>query len=468
MNPVLAMLLGIILLLFLIIRTRIQAFPALIIAATLVALGSGLGAAKTVTTVTQGFGNTLTYIGIVIGFGCILGKFLEKSGAARRMALFFLHLAGIKRADIVLGLTGFLVSIPVFADSGFIILISLAKEMSRLTRRSMLSIGCTMGFGLYLTTNLVPPTPGPLAAAAAFGVDLGLFILGGILLAIPIFIVSIFFFRWISSFYEPIIPERSDEELGQLSPEQRLVLERISEKLKHGEDLQRSDFSELLKDDSLPSAFVSFSAVLLPIVLILGNTIVTAMKIEGPIREFFTLMGSPMVAIFMAVLLCVFIICKNMTKEEALKAMEDSLADAGLIVFVTGAGGAFGNVIKVTGAGNLLAEYIAGTPLPAIVVPFAVAVFLRFPQGSGATSIITGSAIVAPMVGALGIDPLMAGLAICTGAMCPSYLNDSFFWVLTRFSGFEVKLSLKTWSVGTVVMPISGFIFLLIANAIFF
>ena len=468
MNAVLAMLLGIALLLFLIIRTRIQAFPALILSATAVALASGLGAAKTVSVVSSGFGNTLTYIGIVIGFGCILGKFLEKSGAARRMALFFLHLAGIKRADIVLGLTGFLVSIPVFADSGFIILVSLAKEMSRLTRRSMLTIGCTMGFGLYLTTNLVPPTPGPLAAAAAFGVDLGMFILGGILLAIPIFIVSIFFFRWVAKFHAPIIPERSEEELSQLSPEQREVLARITQKIDRNEDLERADFGDLLKDDSLPGTFISFAAVLLPIVLILGNTIVTAMKIEGPLREFFTLMGSPMIAIFMAVLLCVYIISKSMTKEEALKVMEDALADAGLIVFVTGAGGAFGNVIKTTGAGPMLAEYIAATPLPAIMVPFLVAVFLRFPQGSGATSIITGSAIVAPMVGSLGVDPLMAGLAICTGAMCPSYLNDSFFWVLTRFSGFSVNLSLKTWSVGTIVMPVSGFIFLLIANTILF
>jgi GntP family gluconate:H+ symporter len=159
MGPVPALLIGIALLLVLVIKTKIQAFPALVLSALTIGLLSGLSAADAIGAVTQGFGNTMTSIGIVIGLGCIMGKFMEKSGAAKRMALTILKLVGIKKADIVLGLTGFLVSIPVFCDSGFVILSSLAKEFSRLTKKSMLLIGGMLGMGLYTPTSLYPRRP---------------------------------------------------------------------------------------------------------------------------------------------------------------------------------------------------------------------------------------------------------------------------------------------------------------------
>ena len=171
MNPVIAMLIGVVVMMVLVICTRMHAFPSLIISAILIAVLSGnyllVGTGNeggnllsvAISTVTGGFGGTMTSIGIVIGFGCIMGIFLEKSGAAKRMAITILKLVGVKRADVVLGLTGFVVSIPVFCDSGFVILSSLAKEFSRLTKKSMVGLGGILGMGLYITHFMVPPTP---------------------------------------------------------------------------------------------------------------------------------------------------------------------------------------------------------------------------------------------------------------------------------------------------------------------
>ena len=168
MNPVIAMLIGVVVMMGLIIFTRMHAFPSLIISAILIGILSGIPLGESISTVTSGFGGTMASIGIVIGFGCIMGIFLEKSGAAKRMALTILKMVGVKRADVVLGLTGFVVSIPVFCDSGFVILSSLAKEFSRLTKKSMVGLGGILGMGLYITHFMVPPTPGPLAVVSTF------------------------------------------------------------------------------------------------------------------------------------------------------------------------------------------------------------------------------------------------------------------------------------------------------------
>lgn len=200
-SPVIAMWIGIIVMMVLIIFTKVHPFPSLIISAILIAVlamlfGDVSSLTACISTVTTGFGNTMASIGVVIGFGCIMGIFLEKSGAAKRMALTILKLVGVKNCDVVLGLTGWVVSIPVFCDSGFVILSSLAKEFSRLTKKSMVGLGGILGMGLYITHFMVPPTPGPLAVVSTFQengltIDLGIYILCGIAISVPLFIFSV-------------------------------------------------------------------------------------------------------------------------------------------------------------------------------------------------------------------------------------------------------------------------------------
>ena len=479
LHPVLAMAIGIVVMMALIIFTKMHAFPSLIISAILIAVlampfgpeGSVVATLTgCVSTVTKGFGNTMASIGLVIGFGCIMGIFLEKSGAAKRMALTILRLVGVKNCDVVLGLTGFVVSIPVFCDSGFVILSSLAKEFSRLTKKSMVGLGGILGMGLYITHFMVPPTPGPLAVVGTFQenglmIDLGLFILCGIAISVPLFIFSVLLFRYFGSKYpDLVVPYEIDR--SKYSPEQLVVLDRIAAKQANNEDLVTEDFAELLSAEKLPSAGLSFATLLVPIVLIFANTLVGQIAVlKGTaFASVVSFLGQPVVALFISLCMGAFLLCASYDKKTCVGLMQEACRDAGPIVFITAAGGALGAVINATGAAGIMANWIVATGIPGILVPIIIGVIMRFPQGSGTTAMITGSAIIAPMMGVLGINPYLAAMALCLTTMCPSYLNDSYFHVVTNFSGMDIKTSLKTWSIGSILVPAFGSVILVILS----
>ena len=475
LHPVLAMAIGIVVMMALIIFTKMHAFPSLIISAILIAVlampfGSVDSLTACVKTVTTGFGNTMGSIGVVIGFGCIMGIFLEKSGAAKRMALTILRLVGVKNCDVVLGLTGFVVSIPVFCDSGFVILSSLAKEFSRLTKKSMVGLGGILGMGLYITHFMVPPTPGPLAVVSTFNehgaaIDLGLFILCGVAISVPLFIFSVLLFRYFGKRYPNlVVPYEIDR--SKYTAEQLVVLDRIAAKQAKNEDLVTADFAELLSAEKLPSAGLSFATLLVPIILIFANTLVGQIAVlKGTaFASVVSFLGQPVIALFLSLCMGAFLLCASYDKKTCVGLMQEACRDAGPIVFITAAGGALGAVINATGAAGIMANWIVATGIPGILVPIIIGVIMRFPQGSGTTAMITGSAIIAPMMGALGINPYLAAMALCLTTMCPSYLNDSYFHVVTNFSGMDIKTSLKTWSIGSILVPAFGSVILVILS----
>ena len=476
MHPVLAMAIGIVVMMGLIIFTKMHAFPSLIISAILIgilalpSMGEGVDLAGVISAVTSGFGGTMASIGVVIGFGCVMGIFLEKSGAAKRMALSILKLVGVKNCDVVLGLTGFVVSIPVFCDSGFVILSSLAKEFSRLTKKSMVGLGGILGMGLYITHFMVPPTPGPLAVVSTFqqaglNIDLGLFILCGLAISVPLFIFSIFLFRYYGKKHpDLVVPYEIDR--SKYTEAQLEVLDKIDAKTKAGEELVNADFEALLAAEKLPSAGLSFATLLVPIILIFANTLVGQIgALSG--TAFATIvkfLGQPVVALFVSLCMGAFWLCKEYDKATCIGLMNEACKDAGPIVFITAAGGALGAIIKTIGAAGIMADWIVATGVPGILVPIIIGVVMRFPQGSGTTAMITGSAIIAPMVGMLGVNPYLAALALCLTTMCPSYLNDSYFHVVTNFSGMDIKTSLKTWSIGSILVPAFGSVIFIILS----
>ncbi len=475
LHPVLAMAIGIVVMMALIIFTKMHAFPSLIISAILIAVlampfGSVDSLTACVKTVTTGFGNTMGSIGVVIGFGCIMGIFLEKSGAAKRMALTILKLVGVKNCDVVLGLTGFVVSIPVFCDSGFVILSSLAKEFSRLTKKSMVGLGGILGMGLYITHFMVPPTPGPLAVVSTFNengaaIDLGLFILCGIAISVPLFIFSVLLFRYFGSKHpDLVVPYEIDR--SKYTAEQLVVLDRIAAKQAKNEDLVTEDFAELLAAEKLPSAGLSFATLLVPIILIFANTLVGQIAVlKGTaFASVVSFLGQPVIALFISLCMGAFLLCASYDKKTCVGLMQEACRDAGPIVFITAAGGALGAVINATGAAGIMANWIVATGIPGILVPIIIGVIMRFPQGSGTTAMITGSAIIAPMMGVLGINPYLAAMALCLTTMCPSYLNDSYFHVVTNFSGMDIKTSLKTWTIGSILVPAFGSVILVILS----
>ncbi|AOY76288.1 GntP family permease [Clostridium formicaceticum] len=447
---VLGLVLGIILLLTLILKTKVHAFLALIISASVTGLVGGMPANGVTGSITRGFGNTLGSIGIIIGFGVMMGQLFEASGAAERMARTFIKVLGKKREELAMAITGFIVSIPIFCDSGFVILSPLVKAISRRTKKSVVSLGISLALGLVITHSLVPPTPGPVGVAGIFEVSVGSLLLWGIILAIPMTLAGMLYGKWIG------------KQIYQLPGE--------------GDTWIRPNYQDPIYEEiavteekvQLPSAFMAFAPILIPVILILLSNLSSLLSWGGNVAGIIAFVGSPVIAVGIGLLVAILGLTKNLTRQETIEKMEQGIRSAGIIMLVTGGGGALGTVLRDSGAGDYLAQLIAASPLPAILVPFIVASAVRLIQGSGTVAMITAASITAPMLANLQINPVFAALAACVGSLIFSYFNDSYFWVVNRMLGIkEVKEQIRVWSVTTTIAWGVGLVGLLILNALF-
>lgn len=437
---------GILALILLILKTKIHVFLALIIASVIVGIVGGLEPSATISAITSGFGGTLGSIGIIIGFGVMMGKMLELSGAAEKMALTFLKLFGKGREEWALSITGFLVSIPIFCDSGFVILSPLAKALSRKTKKSIVALSIALAGGLVITHSLIPPTPGPLGVAGTFGVDVGKFILLGIVLAIPMSLAVTFYAKYMN------------KQIYQLPGEEPDTWVRP--------DYQKPTYEDILDENhKTPSAFLSFLPLVVPIVLILLNTVLNAMKLTDGFYGALIFLGQPVIAVAIGLVIAIYTLTVGQKRKNVINDLEDSMKSAGIIIFVTGGGGALGQVIKAAGVGNYIAEGMAATAIPIIILPFIIATLVRFVQGSGTVAMITAAGITAPIVEAAGGNMLLGAFAACIGSLFFSYFNDSFYWVVNRLSGIsETKEQIRVWSISTTIAWAVGFVELLILN----
>lgn len=433
---VLSMIVGILLLIFLILRTRIHAFPAMIIVSAFIGTAGGMGLTATMASLTKGFGGTLGSIGIIIGLGIMMGAVFEASGAAKRMAQVFIKLLGKGREEMALSITGFVVSIPIFCDSGFIILSPLAKAIARRTGKSFVTLGVALASGLVITHHLVPPTPGPLAAAQYFGVPLGSMIGWSLLLAIPVAIACCCYAEYIGK----KIYRMPDGEGGfYTDPSQ---YKGVGEKWIEKEE----------DDKNLPSVFMAFLPILVPVLLIVMGTVVTAMKLKGGFYDVLMGLGNPVVAVGIGMLAALYGLSMRFTREQVIEMTDKSVTQAGIILLVTGAGGALGGVLRDSGAAKIVAEGIVSMGLPAIMLPIAIATIVRIMQGSGTVAMLTAASICAPMAATMGLNPLLGALACCSGSFIFGYFNDSYFWVVNRILGIsDVKEQLRVWSVTTTI-----------------
>jgi GntP family gluconate:H+ symporter len=443
---------GMVVLVFLILETKIHAFLALIVAASLTGIIGGMAAPAVVKSITTGFGDTLGSIGIVIGFGVMLGQILEVTGAAKRMALSFLRLAGKGKEDVAMAATGYVVSIPIFCDSGFVILSPIARALSRASGKSVVTIGVALAFGLVATHHAVPPTPGPLGAAGIFKADVGLMILWGLALAAPLVIINVLYARRIGKrIYQ--IPDPGGD--GWIRVQDEAEARRVL-----GLDGSRAraagpaDFDE----SGLPSTFRAFAPIVLPLGLIFANTLLAALKLSGTWVDVLLFLGSPIIAVGIGLVLAIYLIGGKMSRKDMIKVMEDGIRSAGIILLVTGAGGALGQVLRDSKTGDYVANLIARTPLPPVLLPFFVATFVRLVQGSGTVAMITSASITAPILATTHVNPVIAAQAAALGAMAFSYFNDSYFWVVNRLLGIdEVRDQIRVWSVPTTIgWAISG------------
>lgn len=448
---VVGLIIGVVVLILLVLKTKVHAFVALIISASIAGLVGGMAPGDVGTAISQGFGSTLGSIGIVIGLGVMMGKILEVSGAAETLAYALIRFVGKKKEEWAMGIAGFIISIPIFVDSAFVILNPLVKSLSRKTGKSVVSIGVALAVGLVITHSLVPPTPGPLGVAGIFGVDIGMMILFGLIFGLPIMVVGLLYAKWLG------------KRIYQLPNETGNEFHRPSEISAYNEFLELADE----RQKELPSLLKSTMPILVPIILIFVNTTLAAMDLTGGFYGAFTFLGNPIIAVAIGLLIAVYTLTNKTSRLDTLEQMESGIQDAGIILLVTGAGGALGNVLRESGAGDFIATQIADLPLPAVLIPFFVATLVRLIQGSGTVAMITAASISAPILMPLDVNMILAAQAAAMGALIFSYFNDSFFWVVNRMLGIKnVKEQIMVWSVPTTLMWFTGLICLVIANMI--
>ncbi|NEZ76559.1 GntP family permease [Clostridium botulinum] len=451
---ILGLVVGISILVFLILKTKIHTFLALIIAAATTGLVGGMPPNKIIDSISKGFGGTLGSIGIIIGFGVMMGQIFEVSGAAERMARTFIKFLGKKREELALAITGFIVSIPIFCDSGFIILAPLAKAISKKTKKSVVSLGVALGLGLVITHSLVPPTPGPVGVAGIFGVSVGKFILWGIPLAIPMVIAGMFYGKYIGKKIYQIPGDEEDQWI-------RTEYQEPVYDFEHEED-----------NRELPSTFMAFAPIITPIIFILINTILDVLiKQKSIAPSGFTNMvqflGSPIIAVGIGLIIAIYGLAGKLSKEDVINEMEKGIKSAGIIILVTGGGGALGMVLRDSGTGDYIAKSIAGSHMPVVLIPFIIASLVRLIQGSGTVAMITAASITAPIVAASNVNPILAALGACMGSLLFSYFNDSYFWVVNRSLGIkDAKEQIKVWSVTTTIAWAVGLVELIILSFI--
>ncbi len=446
-SMIIALLIGIIVLIFLILKTKVHPFLGLIIAAVIIGLLGGMDPVKIPGSIISGFGGTLGSIGIIIGFGVMMGQIFDKTGAAERMALTFIKLFGKRNEHWAMALTGFIVSIPIFCDSGFVVVSPIARAISKKTRRSIVCIATPLAAGLVITHSVIPPTPGPLGVAGTFGIDVGTFILLGIVISIPMAIAATLYAQWLG---KRLYQLPADNEEGWERPEK--IEEIVSD-------------SQLVPSRELPSGFNSFLPLVVPILLILFNNIAAALKLTGPVKTGITFLGNPIIAVGIGLLLALFVLGKDLDRKTAISEMEVGIKSAGIIILVTGGGGALGQILKDSGTGNYVAQLLAGTAIPLIVLPFLISTLVRFVQGSGTVAMITAAGITAPILQAAGSNMMLGAFAACIGSMFFSYFNDSYFWVVNNLMGIkETKEQIRNWSCTSTVAWAVGFVELLILS----
>ena len=425
---------GMAVLLILCVKVKANAFISLLATALVMGLLSGMSGADTVAAITGGFSGTVKSIGIVIIFGIMLGNYLDAAKGTNRMALDAVRLVGQKRAGLAMAITGYLVSIPVFSDAAFVILTPLVKAIHKKTRIPLAILAVSLSAGLLSTHVFVPPTPGPLAAAGLLGIDIGRAILYGAFGAVFMTLAG-----WI--FAEIYFRNKPDSYYSFRDEEE-----------------QKKDEALSIEDDTdLPGTLASLLPLVVPILLILLNTTCGMMLPEdSPVMTVVSFVGDSNIALAIGAVLAIITLGKRLGGKVIIDVMDKTLKDAGPIVFITSAGGALGQVLKVSGAGDSLAQMVLNTGLPFILIPFVISGLLKVVQGSGTVAVTTAATLCAPIAASLGLDPILIFLASGAGARLCCHVNDSYFWVYTNCMGYDMKTGLKTLSISNVVMSLGG------------
>ena len=426
-------------------KLKMHPFIVMLVIALLVGLiwgaiypDSGLTPKEVVNQVKNGFGSIMTSIGIVILCGTIIGTILEKTGAALTMANAILKLVGVKTSVVAIGAMGYVTGIPVFCDSGFVVLSPISRALAQQSNTSLAVMATALSGGLYATHCLVPPTPGPIAMAGTLNADLGLTILIGLIVSVPAVIVAVIYAQKVSSKIH--IPANSEYTLDEL-------------KEKYGK---------------LPGTLHSFSPILLPIILIALASIVDFPSKPlgtGIAYQIVMFIGNPVVALLLGVFLAMTLI-PGSEKDNTLKWITQGVTDSAAILAITGAGSSFGAILKclpiADSVGGLVNSGLG------VLIPFVIAMILKLAMGASTVAMITTAGMMAPLMEVMGytspVARVLVVLAIGAGSMVASHANDSYFWVVSQFSDMKTEDAYKCQTGMTAVMGITIIILLFIVS----
>lgn len=412
-------------------RYKVHPFFALILSGFAAGISVGLPMQDVITFMKDGFGKILSSLGFIIVLGTTLGILLEHTGSTKVMATFILRKVGERYAALAMSLTGFIVGLPIFCDSGFIVLSGLNKSLAKRTGISILVMSVCLATGLYSIHCLIPPHPGAAAAAGIIGVDFGKLILTGIIVAVP---ASAAGYLWANYAGKKFAPMIAREEMPAVTDEGK---------------------------QQLPSVMKAFLPVIVPIILIALKSFITVENSTANrfVNSFLTI-GDPVIALSIGVLLA-FNCKRGWSKNTVSILLQDAAEKAGGILVIIGAGGAFGAVLTAAKIGQHFSQSLALGSL-GLLFPFLLTFILKTAQGSSTVAIITSASVIQPLLPALGLaseqGQLYCVLSMGAGSMMISHANDAFFWVIAKFSGLEMKAMLKVYSVATIIMGIVSFV----------
>ena len=442
LNPtrlVIAAIVGLIILLVLIIKFNIQAMIAILIGALAIGLMAGMPFEQIVTAVNDGIGNTLKGIALLVGLGSMFGAILETSGGAQSIAVTMVKKFGDEKAAWALGITGLVIAMPVFFDAGLIILIPLAFSLAKRTRRSSLFYVITLLAGLAVGHAFIPPTPGPVLVATMLNVELGWVILVGIFCGTVAMIVA-----------GPVWGAICGKKFNIAIPEH----------LANQEDFDES---------KLPKFGTIVGIILIPLVLIILDSIAGVVPAMASIQPILGFLGEPFVALLIATVVAMFILGykHGYTNKELENVMTKSLEPTGMILLVTASGGVLRYMLQYSGLGDVIGNAVSSAALPMVVVAFVVAALVRISVGSATVAMTMAAGIIAAMPGIADFSPLYLACitaAVAGGSTVCSHFNDSGFWLVKSLVGMDEKTTLKTWTIMETLVGGTGFLVALIIS----
>ena len=442
---------AIILMIVMISKLKVHPFLALMSISLVLAVVAGIDLSKIPAMIGVGFSGTFKSIGIVIIFGTIIGTVLEKTGAALKLADMVVKLVGQRRPELAMLIMGWVVGIPVFCDSGFVVLNSIREALYKKISASPVAMSVALSGGLYASHVFIPPTPGPIAAAGTLGLggNLLLVIIMGTVVSVPV-LVAVYFFS-------------------------KSIAKSVTINDKEADATITASYEELLKKfGTLPCGFLSLAPIIMPIIFMAVGSVIDVLAKQGMLDKaallpkIFLFLGNPIIALAIGVIFCVFLLAETKKMREFDHITNESLKIAGPILFITAAGGVLGNVITEAGFVNFIKENASTIKAIGIFFPFIISAVLKTAQGSSTVAIITTASIMGAfsadnsLMQTLGftseISAALCVMAIASGAMCVSHANDSYFWVVTNFSKMTADQGYRTQTAMTFIMGVVGMI----------